>query len=74
MYTTPAYLAITVALNVSVTLAVYALILFYHAFAEVIGDRNPLRKFLCIKGVVFATFCKKYLLLKLLSLVCHVCV
>jgi len=49
-------LYINVILNLSVTLAVYALMLFYHAFAEELSEHRPLAKFLCIKGVVFFAF------------------
>jgi len=53
-----AWLPICIAANVSITLAVNALILFYHAFAEELDKDNqhPLAKFLCIKGVVFFAF------------------
>jgi len=47
---------INIVLNFSVTLAVYALMLFYHAFAEELSEHRPLAKFLCIKGVVFFAF------------------
>jgi len=47
---------INIVLNVSVTLAVYALMLFYHAFADELSEHRPLAKFLCIKGVVFFAF------------------
>lgn len=46
-----AWLPISVLLNISVTLAVYALMLFYHAFADKLnkGRQRPLAKFICIK-------------------------
>jgi len=47
---------ISIALNVSVTTAVYALVVFYHAFAEELKDHRPLAQFICIKGVVFLAF------------------
>lgn len=47
---------ITIVLNVSVTLAVYALMLVYHAFEHELKDRRPLAKFLSIKMVVFFAF------------------
>jgi len=59
-----------IALNVSVTLAVYALIMFYHAFAD---DRafkayRPFAKFICIKGIVFFAFWQGVVLEVLVSL------
>ncbi|XP_054816770.1 uncharacterized protein LOC129316389 [Prosopis cineraria] len=45
----------TIILNVSVTLALYSLVVFYHMFAKELALHNPLAKFLCIKGIVF--FC-----------------
>jgi len=52
------WLPVSLVLNVSVTIAVYALMLFYHAFQEQLsqGYHRPLAKFLCIKGVVFFIF------------------
>jgi len=49
---------LTIVLNISVTLAVYALILFYHAFDKDpdFKQYTPLAKFLAIKGVVFFAF------------------
>eukprot|EP00591_Stephanopyxis_turris_P015195 CAMPEP_0195541250 /NCGR_PEP_ID=MMETSP0794_2-20130614/50988_1 /TAXON_ID=515487 /ORGANISM="Stephanopyxis turris, Strain CCMP 815" /LENGTH=322 /DNA_ID=CAMNT_0040675339 /DNA_START=133 /DNA_END=1102 /DNA_ORIENTATION=+ len=46
-------LMITIVLNISVTTAVFALIIFYHAFEVELGAHRPLAKFICIKGVVF---------------------
>lgn len=52
------WLPITIAANISVTLAVNSLLLFYHAFEHELdqGNQHPLAKFLCIKGVVFFAF------------------
>merc|ERR1711972_1063907 len=49
---------ITVLLNISMTFAFYALILFYHSFEDPLskGRQRPLAKFLCIKGVVMFCF------------------
>eukprot|EP01065_Artemidia_motanka_P031329 TRINITY_DN37645_c0_g1_i1.p2 TRINITY_DN37645_c0_g1~~TRINITY_DN37645_c0_g1_i1.p2 ORF type:complete len:300 (+),score=126.08 TRINITY_DN37645_c0_g1_i1:60-902(+) len=46
----------TVALNVSITLAVHAVMVFEHAFAKELAVHRPMAKFLCIKGVVFFAF------------------
>merc|ERR1719203_928244 len=52
------WLPITVVLNISMTVAFYALMLFYHSFEDPLskGRQRPLAKFLCIKGVVFFCF------------------
>lgn len=52
------WLPISVALNVSMSVAIYALMLFYHSFEQQLskGKQRPLAKFLCIKGVVFFCF------------------
>jgi len=50
------YWLITITLNISVTLAVYALVVFYHAFAEELKEHRPLAQFICIKGVVLFAF------------------
>jgi len=47
---------ITIVLNVSVTMAVYALMMCYHAFHNELAPHRPLAQFLCIKGVVFFAF------------------
>ncbi|XP_065878096.1 uncharacterized protein [Euphorbia lathyris] len=46
----------TIILNVSVSLALYSLVLFYHVFAKELAPHNPLAKFMCIKGIVFFCF------------------
>jgi len=50
------YTYISVVLNISVTMSVTALMLFYHAFADELKEHRPLAQFLCIKGVVFFAF------------------
>lgn len=47
---------VTIVLNISVSLALYALVLFYHAFAKELAPHSPLAKFLCVKGIVFFSF------------------
>ncbi|KAI0527272.1 hypothetical protein KFK09_002871 [Dendrobium nobile] len=43
-------------LNISVSMALYSLVLFYHVFAKELAPHKPLAKFLCIKGIVFFSF------------------
>ena len=49
-------LYITLCGNVSVGLAFYGLVSFYHAIMDELAWCDPWPKFLCIKGVVFMTF------------------
>jgi len=42
--------------NVSVTVALYALVLFYHAAEELLRPYRPLPKFLAVKAVIFFSF------------------
>lgn len=46
----------TIILNISVSLALYSLVVFYHVFAKELTPHKPLAKFLCIKGIVFFCF------------------
>ncbi|KAK9269067.1 hypothetical protein L1049_000835 [Liquidambar formosana] len=46
----------TIILNISVSLALYSLVVFYHVFAKELQPHKPLPKFLCIKGIVFFCF------------------
>ncbi|PIN09588.1 hypothetical protein CDL12_17837 [Handroanthus impetiginosus] len=46
----------TIILNVSVSLALYSLVVFYHVFAKELAPHKPLAKFLCVKGIVFFCF------------------
>jgi len=50
------YTYISIVLNISVTVAVTALMIFYHTFDKELAPNRPLAKFLCIKGVVFFAF------------------
>ncbi|XP_074586805.1 uncharacterized protein LOC141842666 isoform X1 [Curcuma longa] len=56
MYTTWISWAFTIILNVSVSMAMYALVIFYHVFAKELAPHKPLAKFMCIKGIVFFCF------------------
>ncbi|KNC75952.1 hypothetical protein SARC_11531 [Sphaeroforma arctica JP610] len=51
-----AYLYHTILINVSVSIALYCLILFYKATKEELTPWKPLWKFLCIKAVIFFSF------------------
>lgn len=50
------YLYVTVVYNISYTLALYGLFLFYSATKELLGPYYPLLKFFTIKSVVFLSF------------------
>ncbi|KAL3850771.1 hypothetical protein ACJIZ3_012653 [Penstemon smallii] len=52
----------TFILNVSVSLALYSLVIFYHVFAKELAPHKPLAKFLCVKGIVFFCFWQGILL------------
>lgn len=46
----------TIILNISVSLALYSLVVFYHVFAKELAPHKPLAKFMCVKGIVFFVF------------------
>lgn len=50
------YLYITIIYNVSITLALYALFLFYFATKELLTPYDPVLKFAIIKSVIFLSF------------------
>ncbi|XP_031282115.1 transmembrane protein 184C-like [Pistacia vera] len=56
MYPTWLSWTFTVILNISVSLALYSLVIFYHVFAKELAPHKPLAKFMCIKGIVFFCF------------------
>ncbi|XP_006360132.1 transmembrane protein 184C-like [Solanum tuberosum] len=58
----------TIILNISVSLALYSLVVFYHVFAKELAPHKPLAKFLCVKGIVFFVFWQGILLSTLVSL------
>lgn len=53
--------------NLSVYVAIYSLLMFYHSFEAELAPHKPLAKFLCIKGVVFFAFWQG-LVVKLLTM------
>jgi len=61
----------TIILNISVSLALYSLLVFYHLFAKELAPHKPLAKFLCIKGVVFFCFWQVSILPVLILLPVH---
>ncbi|XP_075383729.1 transmembrane protein 184A isoform X2 [Tenrec ecaudatus] len=56
------YLYITLVYNVSVSLALYALFLFYSATRELLRPFEPVLKFLTIKAIIFLSFWQGLLL------------
>ncbi|XP_040212632.1 transmembrane protein 184A isoform X1 [Rana temporaria] len=56
------YLYITIVYNISVSLALYALFLFYFATKELLNPFEPVLKFLTIKAVIFLSFWQGMLL------------
>ena len=47
---------LTIIYNITYTLALYALLLFYMGTHELLAPFNPLLKFTVVKSVVFLTF------------------
>ncbi|XP_038675894.1 transmembrane protein 184A [Scyliorhinus canicula] len=56
------YLYITIIYNISVSLALYALFLFYFATSELLHAFDPVLKFLTVKSVIFLSFWQGMLL------------
>ena len=50
------YLYITIVYNISISLALYALFLFYFATKELLHSYDPVLKFLTVKSVIFLSF------------------
>ncbi|XP_059415015.1 transmembrane protein 184A-like [Carassius carassius] len=59
---TGGYLYITIIYNISVSLALYALFLFYFATSDLLRPFEPVLKFLTIKSVIFLSFWQGMLL------------
>ena len=53
---TGGYLYLTLIYNVSVSVALYGLFLFYEATKHILAKYEPVLKFLTIKSVIFLTF------------------
>uniref|UniRef100_A0A0K0D628 Transmembrane protein 184B n=1 Tax=Angiostrongylus cantonensis TaxID=6313 RepID=A0A0K0D628_ANGCA len=56
------YLYITLVYNVSISLALYGLFLFYTATRELLSPYNPVLKFLTVKSVIFLSFWQGFLI------------
>jgi hypothetical protein len=57
------YFWVVVTQNVCITLAMYALVLFYHAVAKELQPFKPIPKFLCIKAIIgFAFWCAPFVM------------
>ena len=50
------YLYITFVYNISVSVALYGLFLFYEATKHILAKYDPVLKFLTVKSVIFLTF------------------
>lgn len=50
------YLYVTIIYNISVSLALYALFLFYFATRELLSPYSPVLKFFMVKSVIFLSF------------------
>ena len=53
---TGGYLYITFINNVSISIALYGLFLFYEATKHILAKYDPVLKFLTVKSVIFLTF------------------
>lgn len=58
----------TIILNISFSVAMYSLVVFYHVFSKELQPHKPLSKFICIKGIVFFSFWQGLLIKILVSL------
>lgn len=56
------YFTITMVYNLSVSLALYGLILFYQATKDLLSPYEPVLKFLCVKSIIFMSFWQGVLL------------
>ncbi|KAK4347098.1 hypothetical protein RND71_033437 [Anisodus tanguticus] len=58
----------TIILNISFSVAMYSLVIFYHVFSKELQPHKPLSKFICIKGIVFFSFWQGLLVKVLVAL------
>ncbi|CAL1263446.1 unnamed protein product [Larinioides sclopetarius] len=63
------YLYITIIYNISITLALYGLVLFYFATKELLSPYEPVWKFCTIKSVIFLSFWQGKLIS--FNILCH---
>ncbi|KHN83304.1 Transmembrane protein [Toxocara canis] len=56
------YLYITIVYNISISLALYGLFLFYTATRDLLSPYRPVLKFLTVKSVIFLSFWQGFLL------------
>ncbi|PWA84758.1 Organic solute transporter Ost-alpha [Artemisia annua] len=56
MYPTWVSWIFTIILSISIYVAMYSLVVFYHTFAKELEPHKPLAKFLCVNGIVFFCF------------------
>ncbi|XP_025782268.1 transmembrane protein 184B [Puma concolor] len=59
---TSGYLYVTIIYNISVSLALYALFLFYFATRDLLSPYSPVLKFFMVKSVIFLSFWQGMLL------------
>jgi len=62
-----AYAYLAIIMNVSIAYALYCLVTLYFATKDDLKEWNPVWKFLCIKGIIFATFWQGFLIQVLYS-------
>jgi hypothetical protein len=65
---TNGYIYVTTIVNVSISLSMYYLILFYQATKDSLTPFNPVPKFLCIKGVLFFSYWQSVIITILVKL------
>lgn len=64
---TNGYLYVTIIYNISVSLALYALFLFYFATRELLSPYSPVLKFFMVKSVIFLSFWQGEVLMYMLT-------
>eukprot|EP00573_Skeletonema_grethae_P013505 CAMPEP_0201694126 /NCGR_PEP_ID=MMETSP0578-20130828/6492_1 /ASSEMBLY_ACC=CAM_ASM_000663 /TAXON_ID=267565 /ORGANISM="Skeletonema grethea, Strain CCMP 1804" /LENGTH=502 /DNA_ID=CAMNT_0048179759 /DNA_START=201 /DNA_END=1706 /DNA_ORIENTATION=+ len=61
------YTYLAIIMNVSIAYALYCLVTLYFATKDDLKEWNPVWKFICIKGIIFATFWQHFLIQVLYS-------